>query len=270
MKLIVLDRLIALKELPAHEKVLQVRVASLGFFPIYFCQCITLVIKSELFLFFFFFFYSNKYFYIIINVYILIFIKKRKNICLKQFLLSEAYLFFCLNFCDRKINCSERNHARGSSKCARICLVCKKRSRREKQAIGEIELTSSWSWIVFDVSAHVNYHIMQLTRMWHFGMITQVQPECTGGSNGRQRMTRDELGYRTVGEDCWGRKRNIYQEIRTAAEAHRQTWLYMKDYIKPGYLQNHKKKLIPRVLFVAEEAYRPPSLFFQTGFIAEI
>ncbi|CAE1233405.1 map [Acanthosepion pharaonis] len=27
---------------------------------------------------------------------------------------------------------------------------------------------------------------------------------------------------------------NIYQEIRTAAEAHRQTRLYMKDYIKPG------------------------------------
>ena len=31
-----------------------------------------------------------------------------------------------------------------------------------------------------------------------------------------QRMTRDELGCRTAGEDCWGRKRNIYQEIRTA------------------------------------------------------
>ena len=46
--------------------------------------------------------------------------------------------------------------------------------------------------------------------------------------------TRDELGCRTAGEDCCGRKRNIYQEIHTAAEAHRQTRLYMKDYIKPG------------------------------------
>ena len=70
----------------------------------------------------------------------------------------------------------------------------------------------------------------------------------------QRRTTQDELGYRTAGEDCWGRKRNIYQ-------AHQQTWLYMKDHIKP--LRNHKKKLIPRVLFVAEEAYRPPLPFFQ-------
>ena len=55
------------------------------------------------------------------------------------------------------------------------------------------------------------------------------------------------------------RKRNIYQEIRTAAEAHRQTRLDMKDYIKPGYFRSHKKKLIPRVLSVADETYRPPS-----------
>ena len=76
----------------------------------------------------------------------------------------------------------------------------------------------------------------------------------------QRRTIRDELGYRTAGEDCWGR--NIYQEIRTAAEAHRQTWLYMKDHIKPGYLRNHKKKLIPHVLYVAEDAYRPTPLFF--------
>ena len=47
--------------------------------------------------------------------------------------------------------CSERNYAHGSSKHARICLACKMRSGGDKQAIGEIKLTSSWSEIVFDV-----------------------------------------------------------------------------------------------------------------------
>ena len=45
-----------------------------------------------------------------------------------------------------------------------------------------------------------------------------------------RRTTRDELECRTAGEDCWGRKRNI----RTAAEAHQHTRLYMKDYTKLG------------------------------------
>ena len=60
-------------------------------------------------------------------------------------------------------NCSKRNHPHGISKHARICLPCKMRSGREKQAIGKIKLTSSWPWIVFDVRALVNYHIVRLT-----------------------------------------------------------------------------------------------------------
>ena len=109
------------------------------------------------------------------------------------------------------------------------------RSGREKRAIGKIELASSQLWIVFDVSAHVNYHIVQLTRMWHFGIIRSClnAPEWEAFESWRH-ITRDELGYRSAGENCWGRKRNIYQEIRTVAEARWQTWLYMKVYIKPG------------------------------------
>ena len=78
---------------------------------------------------------------------------------------------------------SERNHARGSTKCTRICLACKMKSEKKKQGIGKIELTSSRSWIMFDVSMHVNYHIVWLTRMWHFGMITSVLPEYTGDAS---------------------------------------------------------------------------------------
>ena len=46
---------------------------------------------------------------------------------------------------------TERNHAHNSSKHARICLVCKMRSGREIRVIVEIKLTSSPSWIMFDV-----------------------------------------------------------------------------------------------------------------------
>ena len=108
--------------------------------------------------------------------------------------------------------CRERNHARGSSKRARICLACKMRSRREKRAIGKIELASSRSWIVFDVSTHINYHIMRLTRIWQFGLIT-----CPArmyrrwvSFESRRRTTRDKLGYGTAGEDWWGREKGIF------------------------------------------------------------
>ena len=55
--------------------------------------------------------------------------------------------------CDLEISgeCSKRNHVCCSSKHARICLVCKMRSGREKQVIGKIEHTSSRSWIMFDI-----------------------------------------------------------------------------------------------------------------------
>ena len=105
---------------------------------------------------------------------------------------SQGYRTFTFNCCTVQYrgkleNCGERNHTRGSSKHAWICLACKMRSGREKRVIGEIELTSSRSWIVFDIvlmsnlyaGVHVNYHIMWLTRMWHFGMIIKVLPECT-------------------------------------------------------------------------------------------
>ena len=117
------------------------------------------------------------------------------------------------------------------------------------------------SWIVFDVSTHVIY------RDWPgCGILAWLLKSCLNAPEAvtfesPRRTTQDELGYRTAGEDFWGRKKNIYQEIRTAAEAHQQTRLYIKDYIKPGYLWNHKK-LITCVLYVAEEAYRsPPSSF---------
>ena len=48
-------------------------------------------------------------------------------------------------------SCRERNHAHGDPKHAWICLAGKMRSEGEKQAIGEIELTSSRSWIMVDV-----------------------------------------------------------------------------------------------------------------------
>ena len=49
------------------------------------------------------------------------------------------------HICDLEIRgeCSERNHACSSSKHTRICLVCKMRPGREKQAIGKIKLASS-------------------------------------------------------------------------------------------------------------------------------
>ena len=49
------------------------------------------------------------------------------------------------HLCDLEIRreCSERNHAHSSSKRAQICLACKMRSGREKQAIGKIKLTST-------------------------------------------------------------------------------------------------------------------------------
>ena len=59
---------------------------------------------------------------------------------------------FAPNFRHSRLS-SERNHAHGSSKRARICLACKMRSGREKWAIGEIELSSSRSWIMFDIRA---------------------------------------------------------------------------------------------------------------------
>ena len=108
-----------------------------------------------------------------------------------------------MDVCHLLFLCSKRNHARGSSKHARICLVCKMRSGREKRAIGKIELASSWSWIRFNISVHVNYHIVRLTRMWYFGMITYVLPECTGGSNVWVLATHDKR--RTWVQDCWRR-----------------------------------------------------------------
>ena len=177
---------------------------------------------------------------------------------MREFYIVQFYIHYTFIFCN------ERNHTCGSSKHARICLVCKMRSGREKRAIGKIELASSRSWIVFDISTLVNYHIVRLTQMWHFGMITQVLPECTGGSIVWVSVTYDMR--RAWIQDRWGRllrkrKRNIYQVIRTAAEAHWQTRLYMKDYIKPGYLQNHKKKLIPRVLFCCQGGIPSPHFF---------
>ena len=69
---------------------------------------------------------------------------------------------------------SERNHACGSSKHARICLACKLRSGKEKQVIGEIILpimNCVWHQDYQQADVHVNYHIVQLTWMWHFGLI---------------------------------------------------------------------------------------------------
>ena len=65
----------------------------------------------------------------------------------------SLFLFFLFVFNVNILNCSKKNHACGSSKYVQICLAWKMRSgrEREKWVIREIELTSSRSWIVFEV-----------------------------------------------------------------------------------------------------------------------
>ena len=61
-----------------------------------------------------------------------------------------------------------------------------------------------------------------------------------------QHTTRDELGCRTTGEDCWGRKRNIF-----CIETRLPTFYFEKIDSTCSFLS------------VAEEAYHPPCPFFQ-------
>ena len=119
------------------------------------------------------------------------------------------------------------------SKHARICLACKMTSGREKRAIGgdRTHILPIVNRVWCQRACKLPHCAIDPdVAFWHESFLNP--PGWIAFESWRR--TRDELGCRTAGEDCWGKKRNIYQEIHTAAEAHRHTRLYMKDYIKSG------------------------------------